>query len=184
MIAAVLLASGRGKRFGPDKLLYEVEGVPMAEWAFRALPPDMPVFVVTGDSRVEALARQHENITVVENTDERDDIALTIRLGLQALPENTTGALFCVCDQPWLTRQSVERLTEAFRAAPEGIYVLAWGARPGNPCLFHKTYFPELAALEPDQGGKTVIARHPGAVRYVQAQSVRELEDLDRRPNG
>ncbi|MCD8088369.1 MAG: nucleotidyltransferase family protein [Oscillospiraceae bacterium] len=182
MIAAILLASGRGKRFGPDKLLYQVEGVSMAERAFRALPLDIPAFVVTGDSRVAALARQHENITVVKNADERDDIALTIRLGLQALPEDTTGALFCVCDQPWLTRQSVERLTEAFRAAPDGIYVLSYGERQGNPCLFPRKYFSELSALEPDQGGKTVIARHPEAVRYVQALNPGELEDLDRRP--
>ncbi len=184
MIAAVLLASGRGKRFGPDKLLYEVEGVPMAERAFRALPPDIPAFVVTGDSRVGALARQHENITVVENTDGRDDISLTIRLGLQVLPEETTGALFCVCDQPWLTRASVEHLLAAFRAEPEGIYVLAWEGRMGNPCLFPRKYFPELSALENDQGGKAVIARHPEAVRYVQALDPRELEDLDIRPNG
>lgn len=181
-LAAIFLASGRGKRFGPDKLLYKVEGVPMAERVFRALPPDIPGLVVTGDGRVEALARKYADLTVVDNRDSRDDVAVTIRRGVLALPAGTAGALFFVCDQPWLTRESVQRLIEAFRARPKGIYALAWGEEMGNPCLFSRAYFEELAGLPPDRGGKAVIQRHPEAVRLVQALSARELEDVDRRP--
>ena len=36
----------------------------------------------------------------------------SVRLGLGELLE-LDGVLFCVCDQPWLRRDSVERLTEA-----------------------------------------------------------------------
>lgn len=183
MIQAVFLASGRGLRFsGGGKLLYPVEGVPMAERAFRALPPEISGLVVTEDSRVAALARQHKNLAVVENPGGGADVALTIRRGTAALSPAAEGALFCVCDQPWLTRTSVERLIEAFRSGPDGIYVLSAGGRSGNPCLFARRFFPELMALPQGKGGKELVRRHPEAARYVEAASPRELEDMDYRP--
>ena len=179
MICAVFLASGRAKRFGSDKLLHPVEGIPMAERVFQALPPEIPAFVVTGSAAVAALAHKRANFTVVENSGEEDDLAQTIRLGLAALPRSAEGALFFVCDQPWLRGESVRRLLEAFWHNPGQICVLAHGDRLGNPCLFPREFFPELAALPPDAGGKTVIRAHPDRVRPVAAADGRELEDMD-----
>ncbi len=183
MIWAVFLASGRSTRFaGGDKLLYEVEGVPMAERVFRALPPEIPGVVVTESAAVAALAQKHENLTVTANPGGEEDVSVTIRRGIEALPPAAEGALFCVCDQPWITEGSVRRLMEAFGRDPAYIYVLSCGGRSGNPCLFPEKYFGELSALPFDKGGKELVRRHPEAVRYVQAGDARELEDVDVRP--
>lgn len=183
MIWAVLLASGGSRRFGEEnKLLWPVEGVPMAERVFRALPPEMPGLVVTGWGPVAALAEKYDNLTVVPNPDGDRDVAVTIRRGIAALPEEAEGALFCVCDQPRLTRESVTRMAEAFRREPEGIHVLSWEGRLGNPCLFPRKYFPALAALPPHTGGKALFRRFPAAVRPVPAGFPGELEDIDRKP--
>lgn len=182
MIAAVFLASGRGKRFGGDKLLWPVEGIPMAERVFRSLPEEIPGFVVTGSGDVAALAHKYPHFAIVENKDERDDVARTIRLGVEALPENVEGALFFVCDQPWLKRSSVLLLAEAFQKDPAKIYVLSHVDRMGNPCLFPREFFPELLELPPDAGGKTVIARHGERVCFVPVTDARELEDVDYKP--
>ena len=37
MIACILLASGFGRRFGSNKLLYEVHGIPMYQHALHML---------------------------------------------------------------------------------------------------------------------------------------------------
>lgn len=182
MIAAVFLASGRGKRFGGDKLLWPVEGVPMAERVFRSLPEEISGIVVTGSSEIAALAHKYPHLAIMENKDERDDVAQTIRLGVEALPEDVEGALFFVCDQPWLKRSSVLRLAEAFQKDPTKIYVLSHGARMGNPCLFPREFFPELLCLPSDTGGKTVITRHPERVCLVPVTDARELEDVDYKP--
>lgn len=182
MIAAVFLASGRSKRFGGDKLLWPVEGIPMAERAFRALPAHIPGVVVTGNGEIAALAHKYPHLTVLENDDPRDDVAVTIRLGVEAVQREAEGALFFVCDQPWLEETSVCRLAEAFQNDPTKIYVLSHGDRMGNPCLFPRDFFSELSALPPDTGGKAVIARHPERVGFVPAESPRELEDVDFRP--
>ena len=182
MICAVFLASGRAKRFGSDKLLYPVEGVPMVERVFRALPSEIPGFVVTGSSAVAVLAHKQSNLTVVENHGEEDDVAQTIRLGVEALPAQADGALFFVCDQPWLRRESVLRLVEAFQKDPARIYVLSHGERMENPCLFPRDCFPELLSLPPDTGGKSVIARHEERICLIPVAEERELEDVDHRP--
>lgn len=183
MICAIFLASGRSKRFaGQNKLLYEVEGAPMAERAFQCLPPDLTGLVVTGWEEVKALAHKYKNLTVVENRDGADDVAVTIRKGIAALPPEADGAMFLVCDQPWLTRESVGRLIAAFRKDPEQIHVLSHNDRSGNPCIFPKRFFPELSALPYDKGGKTVVRRHLDSVVYVEALSGRELDDVDVSP--
>lgn len=40
-LGAVLMASGRARRFGENKLLHPVDGVPMMERAMNALPPEL-----------------------------------------------------------------------------------------------------------------------------------------------
>lgn len=182
MIAAVFLASGRGKRFGGNKLLWPVEGIPMAERVFRALPEEIPGIVVTGSRDVAVLVHKYPHLSVVENRDSRDDVAVTVRMGVEALPESAEGALFFVCDQPRLKQASVLRLAEAFQKDPTKIYVLSHGDRMGNPCLFPREFFSELCSLPSDTGGKAVIAAHPERVCPVEVEEARELDDLDYRP--
>lgn len=183
MIGAVFLASGKSARFGEeDKLLYPVEGVPMAERVFCALPTEIPGVVVTESAHVAALAQNHENLTVIPNPGGAEDVSLTIRRGVAALPPEAEGALFFVCDQPWLTAESVRRLIRAFEKDPAYIYVLSAAGRSGNPCLFPKKFFPGLQALPFDKGGKELVRQTPAAVRYVEIDDPRQLEDMDHKP--
>ena len=177
------MAAGRGTRFGGDKLLYPVAGIPLAERAFSALPPDIPGIVVTGDDRIAVLAEAHPNLSVLLTGDTAHDVALTIRTGTEALPAEADGAVYMVCDQPWLTRESVQKLLDAFQTAPEFIYVLSDRDRPGNPCLFPRRFFPELCRLPAHRGGKALIRKYPDQVRRIPANAPEELEDMDERPS-
>ena len=86
---------------------------------------------------------------------------------------------FLVCDQPLLRKESVLRILEAGAAHPERIIAPEGpDGRLGNPCLFPAAYFPELAALEGDRGGKRVIRAHPEAVLTVPLPE-EELFDTD-----
>ena len=90
------------------------------------------------------------------------------------------GILFGVCDQPWLTPESVNALLEAFQSHPDRIYSLCYGERRGNPALFPSALFPELLALTGDTGGGQVIRRHKELLHLVSATHPRELFDIDR----
>lgn len=178
-LGCVLLASGLGRRFGGNKLLAESEGRTLLDRAMDALPAgDFQRAAVT--SRYPAvLARAAERgYLPLENPLAEEGIAAGVRLGLSAM-EGMDGVLFAVCDQPWLTRDSVSRLAAAFRRRPDSIHALAWEGERGNPVIFPAWLFPELAALRGDRGGGAVIARHPELLRLTRAAFPRELEDAD-----
>lgn len=178
-IGLVLLASGFGSRFGSNKLLTEVEGIPLILRAMKACPPGdfSPAAVVSqyGEILTQAEARGY---LALPNPDAAAGISSSVRTGLAAMG-GTGGVLFSVCDQPWLTRESVVRLTEAFLARPDRIAALSWQGRKGNPCLFPREFYGELSALTGDVGGASVIRAHPERLLLVEAASARELLDVD-----
>jgi CTP:molybdopterin cytidylyltransferase MocA len=113
------------------------------------------------------------------NFDFTDDTAVTIRLGLDFMSADLSGVMFCVADQPFLKKDSIEALKQAFRLDPRRIVRLGWQGRAGNPVLFPASLFPELRELPSGKGGRYVIDRHPELVLLVEAQDERELKDID-----
>lgn len=180
-LGAVLMASGFGRRFGENKLLYPVDGVPMAERAFRALPPALfdRAVVVSACPEVLALA-DAAGYQSVFNPGAAEGKSASVRLGLARLTD-MDGALFAVCDQPWLRRESVERLLAGFTAHPDAICALSFAGRRGNPMVFPRALFPELLALTGEQGGGAVLRAHPQLLRLTEAASEQELRDVDTR---
>ena len=87
--------------------------------------------------------------------------------------------LFCVCDQPWLRRDSVERLLGDFAAHPDHICALGWRGERGSPAVFPRELFPELLALSGDRGGGGVIRANAHRLRLTEAGGAEELRDVD-----
>ena len=176
------MASGFSRRFGEkNKLLCPVDGVPMAERAFRALPPALfdRAVVVSASPAVLALADGLGYLSVF-NPDAAEGRAASVRLGLERL-EDMDGVLFAVCDQPWLRRESVEKLLAGIAAHPDSICALSFRGRRGNPMAFPAALFPELLALTGEQGGGRVLRAHPQLLRLTEAASELELRDVDTR---
>ena len=174
----IVMAAGKGSRFGSNKLLAELEGRPLFCWGLDAIDPALfaRVIVVTGYEPVaqEAVRRGY---LAVENTAPELGVSRTIRLGLEAAGA-CGGALFMTADQPLLTGQTLRKLTEAFSAEPERIWAAARNGKRGNPCIFPAELLPELAVLEGDTGGSAVIRRYPDRVRLLEVPA-EELFDCD-----
>ena len=180
-LGCVFLASGHAKRFGRDKLRYPLDGKAICAHCFDNLPSALfvSVCVVARHDEVLRLAALR-GFLPVWNPDETDDPARTIRLGLENLPADLDGVLFCVCDQPYLRPESIARLAAAFAEASDRIVRLSWRGAAGNPVLFPASLLPDLRALPPFESGRHVIARHGDRVVLVEAQDPRELHDIDR----
>ncbi len=178
-LGAVLMASGSARRFGENKLLHPVEGIPMIERAMGILPPDMfsKAAVISSYPEILRLAGEKGYIAI-ENPAPEHGQSVSVRLGTQALAD-MDGILYAVCDQPWLRTESVERLIKAFSAAPDGIWALSWAGRKGNPVIFPKKLFQELLAVTGDRGGGVVIKAHPELLRLAEAGGPEELLDID-----
>ncbi|MDO4567543.1 MAG: nucleotidyltransferase family protein [Clostridia bacterium] len=177
-IGCVLLAAGCSHRFGGNKLLSDFCGQPLAVHAAAALPQSRfyrTVAVTQADTRPLLLDCGLE--CLLNDAPERG-ISSSIRIGLGALAD-ADAAMFCVCDQPLLRPESVERVLDMWLANPSRIVALAFEGVKGNPVVFPRGFFPELAALAGDRGGSAVIRRHPDALLLCEAGSAAELADAD-----
>ena len=180
-VGCVLMASGFGRRFGGgNKLLAQAAGEPLYLRAMATLSP-APFARRVVVSRFGPVLRAGvaHGFAPVWNAAAAEGIAATVRLGTAAL-EGLDGALFAVCDQPFLTTESILNLLKSFEESPHRIHALSWRGKRGNPVLFPAALFPELRALTGDVGGGRVVKRHPELLTLVEAGSPRELADVDR----
>jgi len=91
----------------------------------------------------------------------------SIRAGLAVAPD-ARGWLFVMCDQPLLRACDYARMLDAFEREPDSIACASFGGVRSTPTLFPASLRAELAALRGREGGRQVIARHPGRIRLVE----------------
>jgi molybdenum cofactor cytidylyltransferase len=183
VIAAVVLAAGRSTRAGNiNKLTADIAGTPMVARVVDTVLASSahPVIVVTGHEQdAVRSALSGRDVRFVFNPDYADGIATSIATGIRAVPPDCDGALICLGDMPALRTDDIDRLIKAFDSAQSPICVPFAGTRRGNPALFSRAYFAELASGRGDTGARTVIAAHKDVVRDVAIAGEGPLTDLD-----
>jgi molybdenum cofactor cytidylyltransferase len=181
-IAALVLAAGRSTRMGRNKLLAPVGGLPMVRHAvLAALASADPVIVVTGNEE-EKIRASLQDLPVIfcNNPDYSDGLSASLRSGVNNLPGDCDGVLILLGDMPGVDAQLLDRLVAAF--APEenrAIVVPTRHGQRGNPVLWGRSFFPALAALSGDSGGRLLFARHADQLCEVEAEDDSPLTDID-----
>lgn len=175
-IGCVILAAGRSERFGGDKLHAEFSGLSLILRAMQAVPVGCPAAVVTGDSGIAALARQH-GMSVVWNHRPELGVSRSVCLGTMSMTQ-CDAICFLVADQPLLKIESVRKLLDEWKQHPHCIVRASHDGKPGNPCIFPREFYPALCSLQGDRGGSAVARAFPHRVRLAELPP-RELMDCD-----
>jgi molybdenum cofactor cytidylyltransferase len=182
-IAAVLLAAGKSSRMGTNKMLEEIDGRPMvARTAQRLLSSRArPIIAVLGNQADEVDAALGKlPIERVRNPDFADGLSTSVRRGIAALPEDLDGALVCLGDMPLIAGRDVDRLIAAFNPLEgRAIVVPTRRGRRGNPVLWARQFFPEMARLSGDTGARALIAEHGDLVAEVEMDTDGVVVDID-----
>jgi molybdenum cofactor cytidylyltransferase len=183
-IAAIVLAAGRSSRMGvANKLLADVDSVPMVRRVVDAALASAarPVVVVTGNEqgKVQAALRGCR-VTFTHNPNFVEGMSTSLRAGLTALPGTIAGALVCLGDMPLVTPAVLDRLIAAFNP-DEGrsICMPTWNGKRGNPVLWDRRFFGEMADLAGDVGAKHLIGEHAELVAEVAMPDDAVLTDID-----
>jgi molybdenum cofactor cytidylyltransferase len=183
-IAAVVLAAGRSSRMGAaNKLLTDVDGVPMVRRAVEAATASRarPVIVVTGNEqgKVQAALRGCK-ATFVHNPRFSEGMSTSLQAGLAALPANVDGALVCLGDMPLVAAATIDRLIAAFNPLEgRAICVPTWNGKRGNPVLWDRRFFAAMTDLAGDVGAKHLIGEHAELVAEVAMSDDAVLTDID-----
>lgn len=172
MIAGVVLAAGASRRFGSQKLLAPVGGVPLVRRAVERLLEtslDEILVVLGSDAATVGAALAGLNVRIVSNEAFAAGMSTSLRAGLDALRPPTEAALVALADQPGVGAEIVDRLVARYRASRPPIVAPLYGdGVRGNPVLFDRSIFDELRAVTGDEGGRSVVARDPRRVVLVE----------------
>lgn len=181
MIVTLLLAAGQSTRMqGRDKLLEQVQGQPvLALLANRALAvgpvyatlpaPDHPRCAVLPAGAVPVIVQgAHLGMSA------------SLRAGIAALPENTTGVIILPADMPDITTQDLAAIRQhALITRAPIIRATTPDGQFGHPAYFAASQFPRFAALTGDRGGAVLFKGMEAQTRTVILQGDRAVLDLD-----
>jgi molybdenum cofactor cytidylyltransferase len=183
-IGALLLAAGQSRRMGgPNKLLSEIEGVPMVARVARRLLASRarPIIAVLGN-QAEAVDTALANLPIerVRNPEFADGLSTSLKRGIAALPPDLDGALVCLGDMPLISGRHLDRLIAAFNPLEgRAIIVPTRRSKRGNPVLWAKRFFAEMSELAGDVGAKHLIGEHTEVVGEVEMDDDAVLIDVD-----
>lgn len=187
-IVGVLLAAGRGTRFGGGKL-----GAALPQ-AAHGVPAGTPVGVASARHLLAAL---DEVVAVVRPGDcglagglaaagarivpcaQADDgMGSSLACGVAAV-RDADGWLVALGDMPWIAPATVAALAAALRAGSEIVAPVYRGQR-GHPVGFAARYAAALASLHGDEGARAVLREHRDAIHLVAVDDPGVLGDVDR----
>jgi molybdenum cofactor cytidylyltransferase len=153
-----------------------------------------PIILVLGHQAEQVRASilqytTHPSITLVENPNYPQGMSTSLRIGLQTLVTKDTkkelssysvdGALVILGDQPLMTTHVLDTLIATRQTTGKPIIAPLYNNRRGNPVLFDASLFPELMEVTGDEGGRSIIERHPHDVATVEVGNEPATYDVD-----
>ncbi len=191
-IAAIILAAGTSSRMeSSHKLLLPLKNRPILEHVLIAALASQadPIVLVLGyqaDLVRTALERYLSvpAITWVENPHYLQGMSSSLHVGIQTLlnlkkNSQCDGAMILLGDQPLISSEVIDHLIKAKYQSHQRIVVPFYAGKRGNPALFERSMFPELLLTTGDEGGRSVIRRHPHDVAIVEMEYPGMHMDID-----
>ena len=188
-VAVLVLAAGRSTRMGgPNKMLADANGAPLVVHAVKAALESQAVeiVVVLGHmadqvrAGIENAIPGRSRLRFVTNPDFVDGLSTSVRTGIGALSSNVDAAIVQLGDMPGVGAGLLNRLIAAFSPVEgRAICVPTVGGKRGNPVLWARRFFPEMATLSGDSGAKHLIGEHADLVCEVEMTGEAAITDID-----
>lgn len=180
-VAGLLLAAGSATRFGSDKLHHPLpHGVSIAVQSARHLRSEVDeVFAVVRPGSVDLQeVLEKENCLVVVCDNAAEGMGASLACAARAAGKRA-GYLVALGDMPFIRRSSIAAVRDAI-AAGAPLAAPYFRSRRGHPVGLAGTFFPDLVALEGDEGAKALLKRNESALVKVPVGDPGVLRDIDR----
>ncbi|MGF9757301.1 nucleotidyltransferase family protein [Microvirga sp. 0TCS3.31] len=184
-VAAILLAAGRGTRFGEvPKLLAQVGGKALVRHAADAAVHSTasPVIVVTGH-RADAVEAELNGLAVqvVHNPEFADGLATSLKTGFSALPPNARAAIVLLGDMPLVGANLIDALVAGWHDSGEPTALVpTLNGRRGNPVVISRALQPAIETLSGDVGAGPLLRGRSDIVEWPTADKA-VVQDIDTR---
>ena len=189
-VAGIVLAAGKGSRLDATKQLLPLQGRPLLVHVVRAAEASSlaEVVVVLGhDAGRVAAALPPGRACVIHNPRYDEGQSTSLQAGLRALGKDIEAALVLLGDQPGVRTEVIDAVAAAYGAAhPAGatgshplVVIPTYGGQDGHPVLLDRALWPEVMAVQGDQGARAVIRAHAEAVLRVPVDDGPPPPDVD-----
>jgi len=182
MIWAVVLAAGRSRRMGTQKLLLPFGGITIVESvvgaALEASLQGVVVVLGADEARVREKLDPYP-VTFAVNEDWERGMFSSVRAGFEALPEKATAAVVMLGDQPFVKPETIDELVARHRETRRGIVLPAHDGQRGHPVLIDTKFKGEILALGPEAILRDIVRGHADEVLEVEIDDPDVLRDID-----
>ena len=184
-VAAILLAAGRGTRFGTEpKLLARVGGKALVRHVAEAAVQSTadPVTVVTGHRAEDVLAELTGlPVQIVHNPLFADGLSTSLKAGFSALPSEIRAAIILLADMPFVRSELVDALIAGWqgRGEPAALIPVLNGQR-GNPVVLSRTLQTAIEGLSGDVGAGSILRGRLDVLEWP-TEDPAIIQDIDTR---
>jgi molybdenum cofactor cytidylyltransferase len=177
VIGGLVLAAGASTRFGAQKQLAELDGVPMLEHSLRTMrsAPIGRVVVVLGSGADEIVSKVNlhgADPIVCARWEEGQSASLAC--GLAELSE-CVAVVVTLGDQPRVSPDAIRRVIGGRNGA--SAIRATYNGTPGHPVLLERDLFEQLRDVSGDKGARNLLLSVP--VRDIPCDDLGGGEDVD-----
>lgn len=188
MIVGILLAAGRGSRFGAQKLLAPLAGIEQAgavveavgERACRNACAALPrVIAVVRPGEAELSARlARSGAEVVEFPGADAGMGASLARGIAETP-GCDGWVVALADMPFIEPSTIARVASAL-ADGAALAAPFYGGHRGHPVGFGREFEARLLGLAGDEGARGVVRGNAHRLQRIVVDDPGILRDIDR----
>lgn len=186
-IVGILLAAGRGARFGGAKLLAPLPvashgvgaGSPVGVASCRhliAALPEVVAVVRPGDSVLAGQLRD-AGARVVECARADEGMGCSLACAVAAAAD-ANGWVIALADMPWIAPATIAAVADALIDGAD-LVAATYQGRRAHPVGFARRYFAALATLAGDDGAKSVVSEHLDRLRMIHVNDDGVVRDVD-----
>jgi molybdenum cofactor cytidylyltransferase len=184
-VSAVILAAGKGSRFtAGKKLAAEINGIPILRRVAIALAQSTvnDVIVVVRPNDTDTLrALGSGRWRAIENADADRGLSSSLRAGIEAVDDTSSGVLVALGDMPMIETATVNALAAEFKSSRCSAIVFPQNASgwQGHPVIWPRDLFAALCSLSGDAGAKTLFETHRARCRPILVDGTSAFADVD-----
>lgn len=179
-IVGILLAAGRGNRFGRDKLLHRLpDGMPMAIASAVNLLPACESVIAVLRPGCDHLTEQFEDIGCETVLCHAADAGMghSLAAGVNA-SQGASGWVVALADMPFIQPASHQAVVDNLRSGAS-LAASEFNGRRGHPVGFAERWRDQLVELTGDHGGRPIIEAHRKELVLAPVDDPGVLWDVD-----
>ncbi len=186
-LIGILLAAGRGARFGGAKLLTPLPVAAHGVGAGTAIGVASCLHMLSALQEVVAVVRPGDSILasqlraagaqVVECARADEGMGASLACGVAAAAA-ADGWIVALADMPWIAPASIAVVADALHSGADIAATSHIGVR-AHPVGFARQHYAALAGLSGDEGAKSVLNAHRDRLRLIEVADSGVLRDVD-----